>query len=671
MCYKLYWTDNSRNEEGFEIERAVCGQSNWTLVTTTDRNVTRYTDCDVLPFTAYQYRVHAINPAGFSANSNVAVVLLAAPSSLDAVLGNNTVDLSWTSNGFSQVSYKIVRSTDGVNFQPLASVFGEQISYADTTIGTSGTYFYRLYGYNACGISGYSNMAIVSYTLPAAPSMLTGSWAIGFGGFVVNLQWQNNSNNSSGFELYRSDSGGPYTLVDSNIAWNAVSTITGGVFENVVYKYRIRAVNNMGASGYSNEVTIVISNTPTDPSNLIATAISSSQINLNWADNSSNETGFSIESAPVGTGGFVQIATVGADVTTYSNTGLSAGTSLQYRVMAYNGSGNSGYTNIATATTFPALPSTPSNLTASAISSSQINLSWTDNASNESGFNIERAPSGGSFIQIASVGANVTTYSNTGLTAGTTYQYRVRAYNTGGNSTYSNTASATTFTATPNAPSNLTATSASRTQINLSWTDNASNESGFNIERAPSGGSFSQIASVGANVTGYSNTGLTAGTTYQYRVRAYNASGNSGYSNTASTATHSNLATSGTASASSSQSGNPASNARDNSTTTRWCASSSSMSQWWKVDLGASKTLSEVEIMFQYAGASGDCNDFTVETSPDNSTWTNRVNRSTNTNTAQTQAYTFSATARYVRITINDAPGANWASMFELRVFGK
>jgi Fibronectin type III domain len=119
--------------------------------------------------------------------------------------------------------------------------------------------------------------------------------------------------------------------------------------------------------------------------------------------------------------------------------------------------------------------------------------------------------------------------------------YRVRSYNAGGNSTYSNTASATTQAAgsVPAAPSNLTATAASNSQINLSWTDNANNESGFRIERCQGFGcsNFAQIAEVGAGVTSYSNTGLNRITFYSYRVRAFNSAGNSGYSNTANAST--------------------------------------------------------------------------------------------------------------------------------------
>jgi hypothetical protein len=87
----------------------------------------------------------------------------------------------------------------------------------------------------------------------------------------------------------------------------------------------------------------------------------------------------------------------------------------------------------------------PTNLVATAVSSTQITLSWIDNSDNETGFKVERSRNGTTFSQLARRGANVTTFSNTGLAASTTYYYRVCAYNSGGNSAYSNVASATTL----------------------------------------------------------------------------------------------------------------------------------------------------------------------------------------------------------------------------------
>lgn len=89
----------------------------------------------------------------------------------------------------------------------------------------------------------------------------------------------------------------------------------------------------------------------------------------------------------------------------------------------------------------------------------------------------------------------------------------------------------------PTAPSGLTATAASRSQVNLTWTDTSGNESGFRIERSTNGTNFQQIATVSANVTSFASTGLSRDRTYYYRVRSYNSAGSSPYSNVASART--------------------------------------------------------------------------------------------------------------------------------------
>src|SRR5581483_4708663 len=157
--------------------------------------------------------------------------------------------------------------------------------------------------------------------------------------------------------------------------------------------------------------------------------------------------------------------------------------------------------------------------------SSGLTLTWTDTASNEDGVTIERKTGAGSYSEVAQVGANVTTYDDSGLDPSTTYTYRVRAYNGSGNSDYSNEASGTTSASSqpPAAPSNLSVGSPTAGSLSLIWTDNATNETGVKLERKTGSGSYSQIDQVGANVTSYQDSSLSPDTTYTYRVRATNA----------------------------------------------------------------------------------------------------------------------------------------------------
>ena len=288
---------------------------------------------------------------------------------------------------------------------------------------------------------------------------------------------------------------------------------------------------------------------PKSPTNLVATSISSSQINLTWLDNSNNETGFSIERcAGAGCSNFSETSKASIDATTFSDAGLTAATLYRYRVLAYNAAGNSKESNIAEATTQAVVPppAAPSNLSSSIVSYGQVNLSWTDNSTNESGFRLERCTgtlatcTSSGFTYFVEVGSNITSLSDTGLQGQTTYVYRVRAFNSAGSSAFSDSIQVTTPAAPPTppaAPTNLTLSVVSYNQINLSWSDSSINENGFEVERCKgtlascANVNFVKIAQVGANITTYNNIGLQGQTTYTYRVYAFNSGGSSAYSN--------------------------------------------------------------------------------------------------------------------------------------------
>ena len=191
-------------------------------------------------------------------------------------------------------------------------------------------------------------------------------------------------------------------------------------------------------------------------------------------------------------------------------------------------------------TTSPS-PASPITFTAKAISSSDIILTWRDISDTEKGFKIERkmgtCDSGNDWSEIITVGADVRTYTDTGLSPHTQYSYRVRAYNAGGDSDYSRcNAAMTGLSDTPNAPTKLKAVSISENKINLSWTDNSSDETEFHVYRRIGTGVWVLLTKRGENVTNFQDTTATGNastTTYSYYVTACNNSGCSPGTNSA------------------------------------------------------------------------------------------------------------------------------------------
>lgn len=461
-----------------------------------------------------------------------------APSSLTASASSATaITISWTDNSTNEDNFILERQTGGGAWTQVATLAAGTTTYSNTGLTASTAYSYRVMATNSVGDSSYSNTAsATTQAAPAAPAAPSSLASVANSATSVTLTWTDNSNNETSFLVERQIGSGAFSqigTVGSNVNTYTDTTATA----NTQYSYRVRASNTTGNSSYTSTSTVTTPvAAPTAPSTLSATASSATAVSLTWADNSSNETGFLIE-RKTGSGAYSQIASVSAGVNAYSDTTVSGGTSYTYRVRATNAGGNSTYSNTSAVTTPVAIPGAPSGLTASAISATQITLAWVDNSSNETGFLIERQIGSGAFTQIASVAAGLTTYNDTAVSASTLYGYRVRANNTSGNSNYSNTATATTPVAAPVAPSGLTATASSATQVVLSWTDNAGNETGFLIERKTGSGAYSQIATVGQGVVAYTDTTVSANTAYTYRVRATNAAGNSSYSNTAAVTT--------------------------------------------------------------------------------------------------------------------------------------
>ena len=351
----------------------------------------------------------------------------------------------------------------------------------------------------------------------------------------ITLRWTKSTGDVDAYRIERMREGGSFILV-TYVGSDATRFTDVGLEGNTKYTYRVYAYNEAGYSVFAEDfaTTPFRETIPERPTNLTARAISSTRVDLEWRDNSDNERGFSIERKVEG-GTFRVVEEVRANVTTYSDRGLTENRKYIYRVRAFNDAGYSSYSNEAEAVT-ATVPSAPTNLRAETVSNREIKLTWTDRSDNEEGFKIERRKVGESFREIDTVRANVTTYSDTGLDENTRYVYRVRAYNVAGNSSYTNEAEAITATV-PDAPISLRAEAVSEERINLTWIDRSGDETGFRIERITGTGSFRLLTVVPANTTTYADRGLQPGTTYRYRVQAFNEYGNSDFTNIASATT--------------------------------------------------------------------------------------------------------------------------------------
>ncbi|HEX7860840.1 MAG TPA: fibronectin type III domain-containing protein [Verrucomicrobiae bacterium] len=254
-------------------------------------------------------------------------------------------------------------------------------------------------------------------------------------------------------------------------------------------------------------------------------AVTDTSITLNWSD-LSNETGYRLEARVGASGNWNEIATPAANATSYHHSGLSAGTTMFYRLRAFNATGTSSYSAevSATTTSAPVAPVAPT-LSATIQSATAVNLTWNDVA-NESGYSIERRTGSGQWAQIATPAANATSYSDSGLTPATTYTYRIRALSAVGNSPFSSEVQARTERLVAPATPTLSTTAKSQSSITLAWTDVA-DETGYKLEVKNSAGAWTELATPNAGVTIYNHTGLQASTAYSYRISASNAAGSS------------------------------------------------------------------------------------------------------------------------------------------------
>jgi fibronectin type 3 domain-containing protein len=438
--------------------------------------------------------------------------------------------------GFTQ---RIITGDGNIAEDQMVSAVG---SYSATASLNSAEWIAQLVAFRAAPPSGPDT------TPPTAPAGLT---ATAVNGTRIDLSWSASTDDTgvTGYRVERCQDTGCSTFAQI-LTPTTTSVSDTTVVNTTSYSYRVLALDAAGnTSGYSNIASATTPDTvpPAAPSGLAATAVNGTRIDLSWSASTDNVgvTGYRVERCQgTGCSTFAQVLT--PTTTSVSDTTVVNATSYSYRVLAVDAAGNtSGYSNVAGATTpDTAAPTAPGGLTATVVNTTRIDLSWTASTDNVgvTGYRVERCEGTGcaTFGQILT--PTTTSVSDTTVVNGTSYSYRVpcdrrggqhervlerrqrgdrghdgadRARRTGGHRRERD---------------------ADRSGLEPS-TDNIG-VTGYRVERCQGAGcsTFAQILT--PTTTSVSDTSVTAGNSYSYRVLAVDAAGNtSGYSNVASAAT--------------------------------------------------------------------------------------------------------------------------------------
>ncbi len=305
----------------------------------------------------------------------------------------------------------------------------------------------------------------------------------------VDLSWLDYSASETGFEVHRSVTASGALVLVATTGAGVVSYSDEGLVSATEYCYRVRAVRQSGNrsaySAFSNTACAVTLAPPSPPapSNAAAVALSETQIDLGWQDNSTDETRFEIHRSASGpSGAFALLSTSGANVQNYRDAGLAPATEYCYRVRAVRQSGSnyafSAFSNTACAVTLtPPPPGAASGTTAVPLSSGSVSVRWMDNSSSADGFRIERSIDGGTVWEQAGTVDADSSSRDTPAVAEQPVCYRVVAFNVGGEAPPSNTA----CTTPPAGPTNLTATRVDSETVDLAWNDNSAVEDGYQV----------------------------------------------------------------------------------------------------------------------------------------------------------------------------------------------
>ncbi|OFZ82838.1 MAG: hypothetical protein A2583_01560, partial [Bdellovibrionales bacterium RIFOXYD1_FULL_53_11] len=284
-----------------------------------------------------------------------------------------------------------------------------------------------------------------------------------------------------------------------------------------------------GGSNFQRTGGEAAASTVAQPSNIAATATTDSSIALAWTDNASNETGFELEKCSGSA--CTSFTAVSAspllnNATTHTEAGLSPSTIYRFRIRAVGNGGTSSNWTVSDNITTSSIPSAPTSISKSILPSG-VTLSWVDNATSETAFTLERCAGANcradpaNFVTTVSsaISANATSYTDSTVVQGTTYNYRLKACNTLGCSDWLTLGSDAAVTSWPTFGVEPTESSKTAASVTIGWGDSAS-DNGYEIRRClASSCTYSTIGTAVEDATSFTDYGLSSNTAYKYQAR--------------------------------------------------------------------------------------------------------------------------------------------------------
>ena len=391
--------------------------------------------------------------------------------------------------------------------------------HIETGLNPKTTYRFRIKSLSLLGYSSY----LVSNNISTLLSPNESLSIKGTTSNSISLSWNVNETSAKNIEVQRCI-GIDCTQFSNSFASPLSGTATehteSELSENTTYRLRLRVISDSGNSDWLTSSNI--STLPQAPISLISSSTSSSSINLKWIDKSLSETGYEVQKC-VGSGctNFVAISAspLKDNITNYTELNLSGGV-YRFRIRAISSKANSDW---LTSDDISTLPPTPTNITVTSLLDTSLTLSWVDNCTDELFYEVQRCVGLGCTNFTAALNsplpANSVGYTSTGLTPNTYYSYRIRAVSALGAGDWGTLVDCLTA---PTAPTGFTNGTVSGTSIQFSWTDNATTETGYEVQSCVgvSCTNYTTLTTLASNVTTYTATGLNGSTVYKFRVRA-------------------------------------------------------------------------------------------------------------------------------------------------------